>query len=99
VRAASSATAVTLDARTVLEKNVRLGTNVSVGIGTILGGDPQDLKFKGEETWVEIGDGTRIREYSTINRGTLSRSRRAWGRDASSCRTCTSRTTVTWATA
>jgi UDP-N-acetylglucosamine acyltransferase len=60
----------TLDARAVLEKNVRLGTNVGVGIGTILGGDPQDLKFKGEETWVEIGDGTRIREYSTINRGT-----------------------------
>src|SRR5215212_1169238 len=60
----------TLYARAVLEKNVRLGVNVSVGIGTVLGGDPQDLKFKGEETWVEIGDGTRIREYSTINRGT-----------------------------
>src|SRR4029453_14839426 len=59
----------TLEARAVLEKNVRLGTNVTVGIGTVLGGDPQDLKFKGEETWVEIGDNTRIREYSTINRG------------------------------
>ncbi len=32
------------------------------------GGDPQDLKFKGEETWVEVGSGTIIREYSTINR-------------------------------
>ena len=60
----------TLEARAVLEKNVRLGANVTVGIGTVLGGDPQDLKFKGEETWVEIGDNTRIREYSTINRGT-----------------------------
>lgn len=60
----------TLEARSVLAKNVRLAANVSVGIGTVLGGDPQDLKFKGEETWVEIGEGTRIREYSTINRGT-----------------------------
>ena len=41
-----------------------------VGQGSILGGDPQDLKYQGEETWVEIGEGTVIREYSTINRGT-----------------------------
>ncbi len=59
-----------LEARAVLERNVRLGADATVGIGSVLGGDPQDLKFKGEETWVEIGDGTRIREYSTINRGT-----------------------------
>ena len=38
--------------------------------GTIIGGDPQDLAAQGEETWVEIGEGTIIREYSTINRGT-----------------------------
>jgi UDP-N-acetylglucosamine acyltransferase len=54
----------------VLERNVRLGSNVRVGVGSVLGGDPQDLKFKGEETTVEIGDGTVVREYSTINRGT-----------------------------
>jgi UDP-N-acetylglucosamine acyltransferase len=36
----------------------------------VLGGPPQDVKYKGEETWVEIGDGTVIREYCTINRGT-----------------------------
>ena len=59
-----------LDPRAVLEKNVKLASGVRVGIGSVLGGDPQDLKFKGEETWVEIGEGTRIREYSTINRGT-----------------------------
>jgi UDP-N-acetylglucosamine acyltransferase len=60
----------TLAPRAVLEKNVTLGANVKVGIGTILGGEPQDLKFGGEETFVEIGDHTTIREYSTINRGT-----------------------------
>lgn len=56
--------------RAVLERNVILGTNVKIGVGTVLGGDPQDLKFKGEHTTVEIGDNTVIREYSTINRGT-----------------------------
>lgn len=56
--------------RATLERNVILGRNVRVGIGTVLGGEPQDLKFKGEETTVEIGDGTTIREYTTINRGT-----------------------------
>ena len=39
-------------------------------MGSILGGDPQDLKYRGEPTTVEIGEGTTIREYSTINRGT-----------------------------
>jgi UDP-N-acetylglucosamine acyltransferase len=57
-------------ARATLERNVILGAGVKVGIGTVLGGDPQDLKFKGEMTTVEIGEGTTIREYTTINRGT-----------------------------
>lgn len=57
-------------ARATLERNVILGKGVKVGIGTVLGGDPQDLKFKDELTTVEIGDGTTIREYTTINRGT-----------------------------
>jgi UDP-N-acetylglucosamine acyltransferase len=56
--------------RAVLERNVLLGCGVKVGVGTVLGGDPQDLKYKGEHTTVEIGDGTTIREYTTINRGT-----------------------------
>lgn len=69
-------------ARATLERNVRLGRNVKVGIGTILGGDPQDLKFKGEETWVEIGDDTTIREYSHINRGTTQSYRTTVGKGA-----------------
>lgn len=59
-----------LEARSILERNVRLSANVRIGVGSVLGGDPQDLKFKGEETWVEVGEGTRIREYTTINRAT-----------------------------
>jgi len=57
-------------ARATLERNVTLGAMVKVGVGTVLGGDPQDLKYKGEHTVVEVGEGTTIREYSTINRGT-----------------------------
>ncbi|MGH9887559.1 MAG: acyl-ACP--UDP-N-acetylglucosamine O-acyltransferase [bacterium] len=59
-----------ISSRAVLERNVVLGNSVKVGIGSVLGGDPQDLKFKGEHTTVEIGENTVIREYATINRGT-----------------------------
>ena len=59
-----------VEARASLERNVKLAPNVVVGVGSVLGGDPQDLKFKGEVTTVEIGEGSRIREYATINRGT-----------------------------
>lgn len=57
--------------RATLEGFVRLGASVRVGIGSVIGGDPQDLKYAGEETWVEIGDRTVIREYTTVNRGTV----------------------------
>jgi len=66
----SIASGCVISARATLERNVSLAKNVQVGIGTILGGLPQDLKFAGEETSVEIGEGTVIREYTTINRGT-----------------------------
>ena len=56
--------------RATLEHFVTLAPNVNVGSGSILGGEPQDLKFKGERTVVEIGENTTIREYATINRGT-----------------------------
>ena len=56
--------------RASLERYVTLGANVKVGSSSILGGDPQDLKYKGEPTTVEIGENTVIREFATINRGT-----------------------------
>lgn len=67
--------------RATLERNVILGERVQVGSGAILGGPPQDLKYRNEETWVQIGDGTIIREYSTINRGTAASGRTTVGRD------------------
>jgi len=59
-----------LAAHVVIERNAKLGTGVKVGYGTVIGNDPQDLKYEGAETWVEIGDGTVLREYCTVNRGT-----------------------------
>jgi len=61
---------VVLGPRAVLERNVRLAAGVKVGVGSVIGGDPQDLKWRGEETWVEIGERTVVREYATINRAT-----------------------------
>ncbi len=67
--------------RVSLERNVILGTGVKIGIGSVLGGDPQDLKFKDEYTTVEVGDNTTIREYSTINRGTTQSYRTTIGKN------------------
>jgi UDP-N-acetylglucosamine acyltransferase len=47
-----------------------IGKNCIIFPGAVLGAVPQDLKFVGEETTVEIGDHTTIRECVTINRGT-----------------------------
>jgi len=50
--------------------HVKMGKNCSVFPGAVIGAIPQDLKFEGEESWVEIGDRVNIRECATINRGT-----------------------------
>jgi UDP-N-acetylglucosamine acyltransferase len=65
--------------RVTLERNVRLAERVEVGSGSILGGPPQDFKYRGEETWVEVGAGTIIREYCTINRATVATGRTTVG--------------------
>ena len=49
---------------------VRLGAGCRVFPGAVIGAIPQDLKFQGEVTWVEVGERTTIRECATINRGT-----------------------------
>lgn len=54
----------------VIMKNVRIGKSCQVFPGAVIGAVPQDLKFEGEKTTVEIGDNTTIRECVTVNRGT-----------------------------
>ena len=51
-------------------EGARIGKNCKIHPGSIISGVPQDLKFEGEVTTTEIGDGTIIRECVTVNRGT-----------------------------
>ncbi len=59
----------------------RLGEEVKVFSYAVVGTIPQDLKFGGEETLLEIGDRTVIREFVTMNRGTLAHGKTVVGSD------------------
>ena len=50
--------------------NTTIGKNNQIYPFASIGNDPQDLKFKGEKTLLDIGDHNKIREYVTINPGT-----------------------------
>jgi UDP-N-acetylglucosamine acyltransferase len=63
---------------TIME-GARIGKNCKIFPGSVISGIPQDLKFAGENTTVEIGDNTVIREYVTISRGTIDRSKTVIG--------------------
>ena len=54
----------------VIFSYVKMGCDCTVFPGAVVGAIPQDLKYEGEVTWVEIGDRVNIRECATINRGT-----------------------------
>jgi len=54
----------------VIMDGSNIGKNCVIFPGAVIGAIPQDLKFVGEKTTVEIGDGTTIRECVTVNRGT-----------------------------
>jgi UDP-N-acetylglucosamine acyltransferase len=57
----------------------RIGKNCRIFPGAIISAIPQDLKFVGEDSTVEIGDNTTIRECATINRGTNARGKTTIG--------------------
>ncbi len=70
---------VVIGARTKIHSNVsiypgtRIGEDCEIFPGAVIGVVPQDLKFDGEYTTVEIGNNTTIRECVTIHRGTKDR--------------------------
>lgn len=82
---------VTIDKDVVIGEGTRIGSNATILPGTrigkncrifpgaVIGAIPQDLKFKGEYSTVEIGDNTTIRECVTVNRGTSARGKTAIG--------------------
>jgi len=59
----------------------RIGKNCKIYPGAVISADPQDLKYSGEVTLVEIGDGTVVRECATLNKGTKASGKTAIGKD------------------
>ncbi len=59
----------------------RIGNNVKIFPGAVISSTPQDLKFGGEKTTVEIDDDTTIREFVTISRGTNDRLKTSIGKN------------------
>jgi UDP-N-acetylglucosamine acyltransferase len=60
----------TVGAHAIIEGPTIIGVGNQIFPGAAIGLDSQDLKYKGGETWVKIGNYNRIREYVTINRAT-----------------------------
>ncbi|MBM3245941.1 MAG: acyl-ACP--UDP-N-acetylglucosamine O-acyltransferase [Candidatus Omnitrophica bacterium] len=59
-----------IGAHCVIEGNVTIGKSCEIFTGAVIGSRPQDLKYKGEKNFLEIGDNNIIREYCTFNPGT-----------------------------
>ncbi len=63
---------VDIGASVVIDGYTKIGEGCRIFHHAVIGTEPQDLKFKGEKTYVNIGRNTLIREFVTINRGTKS---------------------------
>jgi UDP-N-acetylglucosamine acyltransferase len=71
----------TIGSHCVITGHTLLGKRNRVFTGAVLGSEPQDVKYHGEETYLEIGDENVIREYVTINPGTGEGSKTVIGND------------------
>ena len=65
----------------LLASGARLGRHVTIFKGAVVATPPQDLKFKGEPSTVEIGNNTVVREFATLHRGTSATGRTVVGAD------------------
>lgn len=70
-----------IDSHCLIADGARIGNHCKIHHGAVLSTKPQDLKFGGEMTTLEIGDNTVIREYCDLNRGTKHRGKSRIGRD------------------
>ena len=70
---------VTIDAFAYIDDNVIIGDNCHIFPSAVIGAVPQDLKYKGEETWTIIGDNCVLREFVTVHRGTASKGKTVVG--------------------
>ncbi len=68
--------------RVSIKAHARIGRECQIFQGAVISGIPQDLKFGGERTYLILGDRTRVREYCTLNRGTVAHGKTEIGADA-----------------
>ena len=68
-----------IDTNATILEGTRIGKNCHIFPSAVVGAIPQDLKFKGEKTYVFIGDNTTIRECATVHRGTASKGKTVVG--------------------
>ncbi|MEI6348802.1 MAG: acyl-ACP--UDP-N-acetylglucosamine O-acyltransferase [Bacteroidota bacterium] len=65
----------------VIMNGARIGNNVKIFPSAVISAAPQDLKYKGEKTIAVIGDNSIIREFVTINKGTIASGRSEVGKN------------------
>jgi UDP-N-acetylglucosamine acyltransferase len=70
-----------IQSNVIIHKGTTIASGVRIFHSAIIGGEPQDLKFAGEETTLEIGENTVIREFATISRGTSARGKTVIGKN------------------
>ncbi len=63
-------TGTTISSHVVIEGWTEIGADNRIFQSSSIGADPQDLKYAGQKTYLKIGDRNRIREFTTLNRGT-----------------------------
>ncbi|BCS52432.1 acyl-ACP--UDP-N-acetylglucosamine O-acyltransferase [Geobacter sp. SVR] len=60
-----------IGAHAVIGDWTAIGENNQIFHQSSVGAPPQDLKYRGEETWTHLGDNNVVREFATIHRGTV----------------------------
>ena len=70
-----------IGAHCLVTGHTTMGQRNRVFAGAIIGSEPQDVKYKGETCYLEMGDDNYIREYVTINPGTGEGSKTIIGND------------------
>lgn len=70
---------VRVGSHVLIERDTRVGEGSEIHHGAVLGTAPQDMKYEGETTVLEVGRHTVIREYATLNRGTRASGRTTVG--------------------
>jgi UDP-N-acetylglucosamine acyltransferase len=72
---------VEISSNVLIDNGARIADNVKIFHGSVVSTIPQDLKFAGEYSTFELGEGTIVREFATLNRGTLQRGKTVVGKN------------------